>query len=890
MSIRLKDTIYDLVNKATKDGSGNTITSTYLKLSGGEMTGNITLDYKDSTNKSYIILKNGRANSGAGNWAINMYEMQNIDETIISRIGGYGTGTSLEYVFIGHNGYSGNNLRVYSDKVTFGSSQLAYTTSNVSSATKLQTARTIWGQSFNGTSNVSGNMTGVGTISMSGALTLTGTDSTTALISFSRPNYNYITFPTGYSLAFGIATGSASTLYRMTDEAFIPERTNEVSLGTSSLKWKNIYATTFTGDLSGNASSAEYSTYIRITSTNPTSTTTYNPIWVANSSATSDGSNNYTPRANDGFSYRTREGSTSTIGYGIAVLGNSIAEGTVGNKYGVLRLYSRSSGYLDIAAGTDSTNNYSIYLPTITKTSQFVCHENDTQIGGPAQPVYVTAAGEIGACSISAGTASSNRCLMVTNGSNGMYYTPSITGNYLNGALISTVSDTTTVRHTCTNSNGSVSLYAATNRGLYDSTNSAWIIYLTTAADHVYVPKWESKGSSTAPVYFNSSGEPAQGSTYAGGTKVTLNGTAKGASTASFYAPTGAGTNGQFLQSTGGTPSWVTLNYWSTTVTRTANTVLAAPNGSDGTATFRKLVSADLPTMYWANVAISSSSSTTKAPTFASVSLGKTDTYGAIYMLRDSANYVKCGSTEGGSGYFAVVPGGQGVSIAAADLIVATDCVYPGTTSVTTLGTSSKTWKNTYTDIVTTPKVYYSGALVIDGTSEVQLKYNNTNAQSVVLTSTAFKPFTSATGNVMLGNYASLWKGLYTSVSTSSTLNKLGINYCDSNGYILSTISCGTSAVGIYSTGTIYLRGGCTKSTSTNTIPSSSGTGVVIDASGNASANSFTSTVATGTIPITVTSTTKCTNLNADLWDGYNLSVVTSVPSSPSSTTIYIVT
>ena len=581
MSIRLKDTIYNLVNKstsatkATQDSDGSIITSTYLKLSGGEMTGNITLDYKDSTNKSYIILKNGRANSGAGNWAINMYEMQNIDETIISRIGGYGTGTSLEYVFIGHNGYSGNNLRVYSDKVTFGGSQLAYTTSNVSSTTKLQTARTIWGQSFNGTSNVSGNMTGVGTISMSGALTLTGTDSTTALISFSRPNYNYITFPTGYSLAFGIATGSASTLYRMTDKAFIPERTNEVSLGTSSLKWKNVYATTFTGDLSGNASSADHTTYIRITSTNPTSATTYNPIWATNSSATSDGTNDYTPRANNGFNYVTLEGTASALGYGIVRLGNSTASGTAGNKYGMLRLYSESSGYVNIRPGSASTSNYTLYLPGAS--GQLVYHTNDTQIGGPAQPVYVTAAGEIGACSIAAGTASSNRCLMVTNGSNGMYYTPSITGNYLNGALISTVSDTTTVRHTCTNSNGSVSLYAATNRGLYDSTNSAWIIHVTTAGDHVYVPKWKDKGSTTAPVYFNSSGEPTAGSTYAGGTKVTLNGTAKGASTASFYAPTGAGTSGQFLQSTGGTPSWVTLNYWSTTVTRTANTVLAAP-------------------------------------------------------------------------------------------------------------------------------------------------------------------------------------------------------------------------------------------------------------------------------------------------------------------------
>lgn len=43
---------------------------------------------------------------------------------------------------------------------------------NAGSATKLQTARTIWGQSFNGTGNVSGSMTGVGAISMSGNLTM----------------------------------------------------------------------------------------------------------------------------------------------------------------------------------------------------------------------------------------------------------------------------------------------------------------------------------------------------------------------------------------------------------------------------------------------------------------------------------------------------------------------------------------------------------------------------------------------------------------------------------------------------------------------------------------------------------------------------------------------
>ena len=39
-------------------------------------------------------------------------------------------------------------------------------------AKKLQTPRTLWGQSFDGTANVSGNMTGVGSLNMSGVLTI----------------------------------------------------------------------------------------------------------------------------------------------------------------------------------------------------------------------------------------------------------------------------------------------------------------------------------------------------------------------------------------------------------------------------------------------------------------------------------------------------------------------------------------------------------------------------------------------------------------------------------------------------------------------------------------------------------------------------------------------
>ena len=55
--------------------------------------------------------------------------------------------------------------------------RIAYTDSNVASATKLETARTLWGQSFDGSGNVSGDMTGVGSISASGEIKTTSANS-----------------------------------------------------------------------------------------------------------------------------------------------------------------------------------------------------------------------------------------------------------------------------------------------------------------------------------------------------------------------------------------------------------------------------------------------------------------------------------------------------------------------------------------------------------------------------------------------------------------------------------------------------------------------------------------------------------------------------------------
>ena len=80
---------------------------------------------------------------------------------------GVGSSSSLEMRF-SYEGLLYARFSADSNRYTTDWKQFAFTDSNVASATKLQTARTLWGQSFNGEGNVSGNMTGVGSISASG--------------------------------------------------------------------------------------------------------------------------------------------------------------------------------------------------------------------------------------------------------------------------------------------------------------------------------------------------------------------------------------------------------------------------------------------------------------------------------------------------------------------------------------------------------------------------------------------------------------------------------------------------------------------------------------------------------------------------------------------------
>lgn len=219
------------------------------------------------------------------------------------------------------------------------------------------------------------------TATLSSTLTLAGTTSTTARINFSRGSahdypYNYITAPTGgiISIEPGGLSCSLATGYQFTASALQPGVTNTYTLGSSTLVWKGVYATTFVGALSGNASSATTASKL---------STVSKTAW--------------------GQTYWTSDGVP------ISISGNMTGVGTINAS----------------------------------------------------------------------------------------------------GNITSSSTTTTFLKHTVSNSNGSLSLYAGINRGLYDDTNSNWILYLTQDGTSARIPKWANKGSSTLPVCFNAQGEPA---------------------------------------------------------------------------------------------------------------------------------------------------------------------------------------------------------------------------------------------------------------------------------------------------------------------------------------------------------------------------------------------
>lgn len=156
------------------------------------------------------------------------------------------------------------------------------------SATKLETARTINGVAFDGTKNITvadstklplagGTMTGTIKSSVHTGTYLDGNNGNAVVNSIAagsryvtllrRKSTNGVFTVNGYQGNFILGYTSDTTieadnntldkaLYFGESGTLYPSINNSQNLGDSSHKWKNVYATTFTGALSGNASTA----------------------------------------------------------------------------------------------------------------------------------------------------------------------------------------------------------------------------------------------------------------------------------------------------------------------------------------------------------------------------------------------------------------------------------------------------------------------------------------------------------------------------------------------------------------------------------------------------------------------------------------------------------
>ncbi len=147
---------------------------------------------------------------------------------------------------------------------------------------------------------------------------------------------------------------------------------------------------------------------------------------------------------------------------------------------------------------------------------------------------------------------------------------------------------------------------------LNTTTRTAVLSYASTSNYGLVKVNNTGTSSNIVPVYINSSGELVACSQYAGGTKVTLNGTGRGTQDISIYAPTTEGNVGQLLISKGqdNAPIWtssgivssitannVTTNYWKfnnkvgigTDTAQTAYTLyVGGDSATSGNVTFTK--------------------------------------------------------------------------------------------------------------------------------------------------------------------------------------------------------------------------------------------------------------------------------------------------------------
>ena len=190
---------------------------------------NRNINFEDNNNKNGVIYINRNNDGGETTGFFGTYgSVLNISNSAANWQIGVGSNDVLKY----RSRWWGNNPEG-SDWTEW--KEFAFVTSNVASATKLQTARTLWGQSFDGTANVSGNMTGVGTISANGNNVITKTTGEDAAFVATNSNGS-ISLLTSTNRGVYDNTGNGWLIYTNGTNTILTR--GNVGIGTSSPAYK----------------------------------------------------------------------------------------------------------------------------------------------------------------------------------------------------------------------------------------------------------------------------------------------------------------------------------------------------------------------------------------------------------------------------------------------------------------------------------------------------------------------------------------------------------------------------------------------------------------------------------------------------------------------------
>ena len=389
-----------------------------------------------------------------------------------------------------------------------------------------------------------------------------------------------------------------------------PNTSNTHDLGTSSLLWKDVYATTFHGALNGNADTA---------TALATGRTLKVSLGSTNASSAFDGKNNV---HDIGVSGTLAVGNGGT-GTSTAPVAGGVIYGVSTSAYGCTS--AGSSGQLLQSAGAgkptwiaatnanngstvvkrDSNGNFSAGTITATLNGTAVSLASSVNLTGNSSTSGVYWNPFTWTISKTwSGTTGIYTLMDCENSFTGIFQVKFRTGSSavtsnahsVQWLAASTTTPPTLTLTTETGSDNTVyrlyitapgthrtyRIYKISEYGTAGTVDTAYTTTIQGTAQSTANAVVSSKlgtttlGSSIKPIYL-SSGTATECSTYAGGTNVTLNGTNCGASTASFYAPTSVGTSGYVLQSNGsGAPTWINA-----TSSNTASTVVKR-NSSKG--------------------------------------------------------------------------------------------------------------------------------------------------------------------------------------------------------------------------------------------------------------------------------------------------------------------